>query len=109
MLTGQKPHRDSTGKIKRPVAFRPTLTDGLALSRIKIQLPPTGFKNPREAWYWHFQGTTSYHFFLKVLGYERQLIIVLEISMIHITQGKRKTNTGLIGRKNGWKIPIIGY
>jgi len=28
--------------------------------------------------------------------------------MIHITQGKRKTNTGLIGRKNGWKIPIIG-
>ncbi len=35
-------------------------------------------------------------------------LIVLEISMIHITQGKRKTNTGLIGRKNGWKIPIIG-
>jgi hypothetical protein len=27
--------------------------------------------------------------------------------MIHIPQGKRKTNTGLIGRKNGWKIPII--
>jgi len=30
--TGQKPQRDSTGKIQRSVAFRPTLTDGLALS-----------------------------------------------------------------------------
>jgi hypothetical protein len=32
----------------------------------------------------------------------------LALSSIHITQGKRKTNTGLLGRKNGWKIPIIG-
>jgi hypothetical protein len=28
--------------------------------------------------------------------------------MIQITQDKQKTNTGLLGRKNGWKIPIIG-
>ena len=27
--------------------------------------------------------------------------------MIHITQGERKVNTVLLGRKNGWKIPII--
>jgi hypothetical protein len=27
--------------------------------------------------------------------------------MIHITQGKRKVSTVLLGRKNGWKIPII--
>jgi hypothetical protein len=27
--------------------------------------------------------------------------------MIHITQGKRKVNTVVIGRKNGWKIPIL--
>jgi len=28
-------------------------------------------------------------------------LIVLEIFMIHITQGKRKVNTILLGRKNG--------
>jgi len=27
--------------------------------------------------------------------------------MIHITQYKRKLNTVLMGRKNGWKIPIV--
>jgi hypothetical protein len=35
-LTGPKLHRDSRGKIQRPVAFCPILTDGLALSNKPI-------------------------------------------------------------------------
>jgi hypothetical protein len=27
--------------------------------------------------------------------------------MIHITQGKKKVNTVVIGRKNGWKTSIL--
>jgi hypothetical protein len=35
LFAGQKLHKDSKGKIQRAVAFRPTLTDGLALSENK--------------------------------------------------------------------------
>jgi len=46
----------------RPLAFRPTLTDGLALSRIKILKPPKDHKTPLEAYYRHLPSTSSHNY-----------------------------------------------
>jgi hypothetical protein len=58
------------------MTFRPTLTDGLALSRIKISKPPKEHKKPLGGIVSAFSRYPFSPFPPEGLGYERQLVSI---------------------------------